>query len=68
MARRQAVAVLGASLLSSLLYSLLAFNPAAAQQPEIRISRTTTMAYLPLMMAEHEKLIEKHAATPASRT
>jgi len=37
--------------------------PAWAQQPEIRISRTTTMAYLPLMVAEHEKLIEKHAAT-----
>jgi NitT/TauT family transport system substrate-binding protein len=36
--------------------------PAKAQQPEIRISRTTTMAYLPLMVAEHEKLIEKHAA------
>jgi NitT/TauT family transport system substrate-binding protein len=36
--------------------------PANAQQPEIRISRTTTMAYLPLMVAEHEKLIEKHAA------
>jgi NitT/TauT family transport system substrate-binding protein len=34
----------------------------AAAQPEIRISRTTTMAYLPLMVAEHEKLIEKHAA------
>src|SRR3954462_2772983 len=36
--------------------------PARAQQPEIRISRTTTMAYLPLMVAEHEKLFEKHAA------
>ena len=36
--------------------------PAKAQQPELRISRTTTMAYLPLMVAEHEKLIEKHAA------
>ncbi|MEJ0078410.1 MAG: ABC transporter substrate-binding protein [Alphaproteobacteria bacterium] len=36
-------------------------GPAAAQ-PEIRISRTTTMAYLPLMVAEHEKLFEKHAA------
>jgi NitT/TauT family transport system substrate-binding protein len=34
----------------------------AAAQPEIRISRTTTMAYLPLMVAEHEKLFEKHAA------
>ena len=62
MARWQAVAVLGASLLSSLLSGLLAFNPAAAQQPEIRISRTTTMAYLPLMIAEAEKLIEKHGA------
>jgi NitT/TauT family transport system substrate-binding protein len=36
--------------------------PALGQQPEIRISRTTTMAYLPLMVAEHEKLIERHAA------
>ena len=62
MARSQAGAVLGASLLSSLLPSFLAFNPAAAQQPEIRISRTTTMAYLPLMIAEAEKLIEKHGA------
>src|SRR3954467_7353244 len=42
--------------------SLAVLSP-AAQQPEIRISRTTTMAYLPLMVAEHEKLIEKHAAT-----
>ena len=39
-----------------------ALGPAAAQQPEIRISRTTTMAYLPLMVVEHEKLLEKHAA------
>jgi NitT/TauT family transport system substrate-binding protein len=39
-----------------------ALGPAAAQQPEIRISRTTTMAYLPLMVIEHEKLLEKHAA------
>ncbi len=39
-----------------------ALSPAAAQQPEIRISRTTTMAYLPLMVVEHEKLLEKHAA------
>ena len=41
---------------------LATFVPARAQQPEIRLSRTTTMAYLPLMVAEHEKLIEKHAA------
>ena len=41
---------------------LTALGPAAAQQPEIRISRTTTMAYLPLMVIEHEKLLEKHAA------
>lgn len=40
---------------------LAAVTPAFAQQPEIRISRTTTMAYLPLMVAEHEKLIEKQA-------
>jgi NitT/TauT family transport system substrate-binding protein len=33
----------------------------ATAQPELRISRTTTMAYLPLMVAEHEKLFEKHA-------
>jgi NitT/TauT family transport system substrate-binding protein len=39
-----------------------ALGPAVAQQPEIRISRTTTMAYLPLMVIEHEKLLEKHAA------
>ena len=41
---------------------IAALGPAAAQQPEIRISRTTTMAYLPLMVVEHEKLLEKHAA------
>src|ERR1044072_838880 len=39
-----------------------ALDPAMAQQPEIRISRTTTMAYLPLMVVEHEKVLEKHAA------
>jgi NitT/TauT family transport system substrate-binding protein len=38
-----------------------ALSPATAQ-PEIRISRTTTMAYLPLMVVEHERLLEKHAA------
>jgi NitT/TauT family transport system substrate-binding protein len=41
--------------------SFAALSPASAQ-PEIRISRTTTMAYLPLMVIEHEKLLEKHAA------
>jgi NitT/TauT family transport system substrate-binding protein len=40
---------------------MLGAAPAVAQ-PELRISRTTTMAYLPLMVAEHEKLFEKHAA------
>ena len=34
----------------------------ASAQPEIRISRTTTMAYLPLMLVEAEKLLQKHAA------
>jgi NitT/TauT family transport system substrate-binding protein len=45
--------------LASFLASIV---PAPAQQAEIRISRTTTMAYLPLMVVEHEKLLEKHAA------
>jgi sulfonate transport system substrate-binding protein len=58
MARRQVAAVLGAGFLAG----LLASSPAVAQQPEIRISRTTTMAYLPLMLVEAEKLLEKHAA------
>jgi NitT/TauT family transport system substrate-binding protein len=40
---------------------MLGAAPAIAQ-PELRISRTTTMAYLPLMVAEHEKLFEMHAA------
>jgi NitT/TauT family transport system substrate-binding protein len=55
MARLNFAAFLGAAAI------LTSFAPAAAQ-PEIRISRTTTMAYLPLMVAEHEKLFEKHAA------
>ena len=55
MARSPFLAVLGAALLATL-------GTAFAQQPEIRISRTTTMAYLPLMLIEHEKLLEKHAA------
>src|SRR5882762_7853983 len=42
--------------------SVIATLAPAAAQPEIRISRTTTMAYLPLMVIEHEKLLEKHAA------
>jgi NitT/TauT family transport system substrate-binding protein len=54
LARWQLAALFGA-------VSLIAAAPAAAQ-PEIRISRTTTMAYLPLMVIEHEKLLEKHAA------
>lgn len=53
-ARWQFAAVLGASVIGAL-------SPASAQ-PEIRISRTTTMAYLPLMVVEHERLLEKHAA------
>jgi NitT/TauT family transport system substrate-binding protein len=44
-----------------LIASVLCSGPAIAQ-PEIRISRTTTMAYLPLMVAEHENLFEKQAA------
>ena len=55
MARWPFLAVLGAACLATL-------GTASAQQPEIRISRTTTMAYLPLMVIEHEKLLEKHAA------
>jgi NitT/TauT family transport system substrate-binding protein len=54
--KRWHVALLGAAAF------VAAPGPAAAQQPEIRISRTTTMAYLPLMVVEHEKLLEKHAA------
>jgi NitT/TauT family transport system substrate-binding protein len=55
MARWRFAAALGAALIVTL-------GAASAQQPEIRISRTTTMAYLPLMVIEHEKLLEKHAA------
>src|SRR5262245_21579793 len=55
MARWPFAAVLGAALFTTL-------GTAFAQQPDIRISRTTTMADLPLMVIEHEKLLEKHAA------
>src|SRR5882757_3329588 len=58
MACRPLAALLGAM-------SLVATLGSAAAQPEIRISRTTTMAYLPLMVIEHEKLLEKHAAQAA---
>src|ERR1044072_3190577 len=54
--KRWHVALLGAAAF------VAAPGPAAAQQPESRISRTTTMAYLPLMVVEHEKLLERHAA------
>lgn len=50
---RLAMAVLG---------SMLAATAAFAQGAEIRLSRTTTMAYLPLFVVEHEKLLQKHAA------
>lgn len=56
MARWQFIALVGAAMI------VPAVLPAQAQQPEIRISRTTTMAYLPLMVVENEKLLEKHAA------
>lgn len=55
MARWHVAACLGAAVLTA------SFSSATAQ-PEIRISRTTTMAYLPLMIVEAEKLLEKHAA------
>src|SRR5882724_2988184 len=55
MARWPFAVTLGAALLATL-------GTASAELPEIRISRTTTMAYLPLMLIEHEKLLEKHAA------
>jgi len=49
--------------LAVVLTAAIVFGAAPAiAQPELRISRTTTMAYLPLMVAEHEKLFEKHAA------
>src|ERR1044072_491493 len=54
--KRWHVALLGAAAF------VAAPGPPAAQHPEIRISRPTTMAYLPLMVVEHEKLLEKHAA------
>ena len=50
-------------LLAGLLAATIAWaGPALADAPELRLSRTTTMAYLPLFVAEREKLIEKHAA------
>jgi hypothetical protein len=49
MARWPFAAALGAALFATL-------GLASARQPEIRISRTTTMAYLPPMVIEHEKL------------
>ena len=55
MARWHVAACLGVAVLAA------SFSSATAQ-PEIRISRTTTMAYLPLMIVEAEKLLEKHAA------
>lgn len=34
---------------------------AAAEQAELRLARTRTMAFLPFMIMEHEKLLEKNA-------
>jgi NitT/TauT family transport system substrate-binding protein len=67
MAQRDAQEIGGRPMASRSLAALVAamivaaLSPAAAQ-PEIRISRTTTMAYLPLMVVEYEKLLEKQAA------
>jgi NitT/TauT family transport system substrate-binding protein len=43
------------------LLSVASATSALAQPAEIRLSRTTTMAYLPLMVMQHEKLLEKEA-------
>ena len=37
-------------------------QPANAEVNELRLSRTTTLAYLPIFIVQQEKLIEKHAA------
>jgi hypothetical protein len=37
--------------------------PAAAEVPEVQIARQFSMGYLQFNVIEHEKLIQKHAAT-----
>lgn len=53
-------------LVASACWSLMAFAlssyPAAAEVSEIKLARQPGLAYLPLSVMEHEKLIEKHAA------
>jgi len=46
----------------SLVVSALLCHPAAAEVDEIKLARQPGLAYLPLSVMEHEKLIEKHAA------
>jgi NitT/TauT family transport system substrate-binding protein len=41
--------------------ALALLAPAAAQTPEIRLTKQYSMGYLQLNVIEHEKLIEKHA-------
>lgn len=36
--------------------------PTYAEQGELRLARTRTMAFLPFMIMEHDKLLEKNAA------
>jgi NitT/TauT family transport system substrate-binding protein len=49
---------------AGLLLSLLALGqPAAAETREIRLARQFDLPALPLMVAEHDRLIEKQAAT-----
>jgi NitT/TauT family transport system substrate-binding protein len=36
--------------------------PSTAEQGELRLARTRTMAFLPFMIMEHDKLLEKNAA------
>jgi NitT/TauT family transport system substrate-binding protein len=57
MNRREAMAgALGAAALAAL------SAPAHAEIDEISIARGFAIPHLPLMIMEHEKLIEKHAA------
>jgi NitT/TauT family transport system substrate-binding protein len=43
-------------------------GPARAEVSEVHIVRQFGIGYLPLTIMLHEKLVEKHAAKPASQT
>ncbi len=51
---------LGGAILAVLLWLGLA-REAAADPPSVRIMRSTDLAALPLIVIEHQHLIEKHA-------